>query len=1394
MTTSPPAETSPRVFDVFLSYNAKEKKVVERLAERLKREAVEPWLDSWCLTPGGDWQDELAEGLRRSSSCAVFVGPGGVGDWERMELKLATDRMAKDRNFRVFIVLLPEVGSFETTPLPPFLSTRTWVDMRSGISEGRAFQMLINAVRGVVPGPEMPIAPRADICPYRGLHGFDEDHAEFFFGREGEVQRLVEKLKSTRFLTVLGPSGSGKSSIVRAGLVPALRKGALSDSDTWSIRVFMPGANPLTQLAASLVRLNPLSSAAKLLDELKADERALHLASSVALVEHPETERVVWIVDQFEEVFTPDVDNTERSQFIANLLYAAAVPGGRDVVVLTMRADFYQKCAVHRELAAQISTQQFLVGPMSREGLRQAIGEPAWRVGLEFESGLVETILDVVERQPGALPLLEYALLELWQKRRGRLLTLEAYRETGGVEGAIAKRADSIYESFDDERQAITRRVMLRLTQPGEGTEDTRRRATMAELITGSDDAEKVRDVVRALADARLLTTNSEGTTEIVDVSHEALIRSWPALRQWIEKDRQGLRTHRRLTAAAEEWQRSNRDEGLLFRGARLAQTTEWSAENKSALNDLELSFLAASTELADRERTATQRRTRRVVIGLIIALAAITSASIYGFIQNRLAARQGREVFARELASNAMAQLAVDPELGLLLAIKAAEKASTVETENALRQALVKSPAHILHVDDTALKALFSPDAKRVLTMTANNAQVWEVASGQKIFELSHDGALADVEYSPDGKLIATVMKDGTLQDYDAGSAQIIAKWSLVHPKGDETQFDLTFTSDSKYLLVDNGVSVTVREINDGRVVAELPGRSPEIADDGQLILTRPEDRQGLYVFDSTNWKNIAEMPSSSVNGHVFGALGPDGRIIVGVGEDRARIHQLNDKRLLQEFELPRESKLAKFSPDGKLLATTSGRTLVITDIASGQKIDFTEAPGPLESISFSPDGRFVLTTADVARLYDVKSREKRFISDLGVFKGTFGVDAEFSSDGKYVLTVNRDGPVFLWDLNVWSTRNEIKYGRDDGAIGVLVRSAAFNNDGKLLLTSESVRYPTPPGSVLPKYTFEIGVRDVDSGRTAGVYSRNILITAADWRSVDMSQDGRFVVSRMNKETVRIWDGTTGGTLAEISNGKEVTCTALSRDGKVVAVANRMSDGFGYSVTLYAVDDKHRLDEFQAGGYVTRLTFSPDGTRLLLITTKGAEMWEINSKRRMFGMRTTTAMRGGVFNSDGKLVLVWGATSKVLVMDATTGRIVSDLQGHVDAVQSASFSPDSKYVVTASGYESSFGPFIDIRQREERVPNGGNEVRVWDVSSGSTVYEFKGYNRRMSAAAFRPDGKSIQTCAEDGAVLVYSCDVCKPQAELLKMANSRSLRPLTNDERARYLHESAGN
>ncbi|MDR4495708.1 MAG: TIR domain-containing protein, partial [Nitrospirales bacterium] len=545
------------MFDVFLSYNRQDGDVVRRIAEKLKQARIAPWLDTWCLTPGKPWQAEMASGLLQSSSCAVFVGPADLGDWEREELGLALDRAVKERGFRIFLVLLPGFPEpFDVTKLHPFLSTRTWVDFRGGFQSARLFQPLVNAIKGVPYGPDLQCELQQTDRPYRGLQVFDEEHAKWYFGRNGEIQRVLEKLKISRFLAIVGPSGSGKSSLARAGLIPRLREGALPGSDTWPISVLCPGSNPLASLAALLLRIHPAEGMPQTVDSLSNDPRTLHLAASLLLSQKPSTARMFLLIDQFEEIFTLCSSEEERTSFLENLVYAGSQPGGKLTVVLTMRADFYPKCAAYPDFSTRLASHQFLVSPMSEDGLRQAIEAPAHLLNHEFEEGLVDTILKDVSAQPGALPLLEYALMELWDRRRGRLLTLEGYREIGGIEGALAQRADSIFQQFSPIEQGFVRQLMLRLTQPGEGTEDTRRRTEIGQLSL-SHSKGSMDHVVHAMVNSRLLTVSRDETTNqenLIEVSHEALIRGWPKLRQWIDADREGIREHHRINEAAQEW------------------------------------------------------------------------------------------------------------------------------------------------------------------------------------------------------------------------------------------------------------------------------------------------------------------------------------------------------------------------------------------------------------------------------------------------------------------------------------------------------------------------------------------------------------------------------------------------------------------------------------------------------------------------------------------------------------------------------------------------------------------------------------------------------------------------------------------------------------------------
>lgn len=607
-------QMSKKKYDVFLSYNSADKQAVDTIAHRLCDEAhLEPFLDKWHLVPGAPWQEALEAALDASCTCAVFLGPAGLGTWENEEMRSALDIRASQQDFRVIPVLLPGSLLSERGRLPSFLARHTWVDFRSGLDDAEAFHRLVCGIQGVAPSAERTHKAEA-VCPFRGLQVFEEEHACFFFGREALTQHLVEQLRADRFLAVIGPSGSGKSSLVRAGLIPQVCDGALTDSQTWPIIVMKPGPHPLETLAARLSPLlpnssDPLAVYQSLLSSLQQDQRGLHHAVQLVLAAAPDSQRLLFVIDQFEELFTLCRDEQVRSGFIENILYASLIAGGQTVVVVTMRADFLGKCAVYPELAARLSERDVLVGPLSQIELRRAMEEPAKLVGLYFEKGLVETLIADAGHEPGMLPLVQHTLLELWKKRRGDWLTIEAYHQIGGVQGALDQRANQVYASLNTSQQAAARRILLRLTQPGESTEDTRRRAPLPELLPASGKAADVEAVVRKLADARLLTTDQdEQGQEIVDVAHEALIRGWPLLRSWLDEDRAALRIRRRLTEVAAEWERNSRDESFLYRGKRLTEVLALAEADPDELSPLEWEFLRAGEKLRQVTRQAKRR------------------------------------------------------------------------------------------------------------------------------------------------------------------------------------------------------------------------------------------------------------------------------------------------------------------------------------------------------------------------------------------------------------------------------------------------------------------------------------------------------------------------------------------------------------------------------------------------------------------------------------------------------------------------------------------------------------------------------------------------------------------------------------------------------------------
>jgi len=625
----------PKHYDVFLSYHWRDQVQVHALAEMLRGQNLHVYLDRWYLTPGQSWLQELEQALSASGAVVVCIGPGEMGPWQQREKNCALDRQAREAGFPVIPVLLPGAE-------PPlgFLQQNTWVDFRSGLTDNWSLRILAAAVRREPPDAVLHERQReilSTLCPYKGLQFFREEDAEFFFGRDSAIVLLHKSVQARPFVFLVGPSGSGKSSVVRAGLVPKLRR---ETREPWEIVTMVPGDRPFHNLAAVLLplletdlgELDRLRKTGELAAELQHGIIELRDVVGRILEKQVGTRHLLLVVDQWEELYTyqatgfhpnavelahpPNGNTVELSRhtgrdcrypehrevnlacppwrlgsgnpcrndeqkpvstilppnpllqrgeseppqaaqptlFIDRLL-ATQQQQGSFKVVASLRADFMGRALEHRGLSEQLQKGTEMLGPMTDDELQQAIENPAQLAGVAFEPGLAKLIVDDLTGEPGSLPLLEFCLTALYETRQNRLMSHLSYEKIGKVSGAIIQRADAVLAKIEDGQAGhgdLARDIFLQLVQLGEGVDDTRRRVFMDDLGEGGE----VRAVVKALADARLVVTGREPSSgkDTVEVAHEALIRRWPTLRGWLERDREKIFQRREIERAAKAW------------------------------------------------------------------------------------------------------------------------------------------------------------------------------------------------------------------------------------------------------------------------------------------------------------------------------------------------------------------------------------------------------------------------------------------------------------------------------------------------------------------------------------------------------------------------------------------------------------------------------------------------------------------------------------------------------------------------------------------------------------------------------------------------------------------------------------------------------------------------
>jgi WD40 repeat protein/transcriptional regulator with XRE-family HTH domain len=1185
-------------------------------------------------------------------------------------------------------------------------------------------------------------APGLGLCPYKGLSNFEEADADLFVGRERLTARLTERVlflaKSQtpsvgRTLVVVGASGSGKSSLVRAGLVPALRWD--KKSADWDIHILTPTARPLESLAMSLLEENgSIASMVNLIDDLARDPRSLHLFTQRSLGA-TNGSQLLLVVDQFEELFTLCRSEEERSSFIENVLTAASATDGPVLAVITLRADFYAHCAGYPQLRETLAHQQEYIGAMSDEELQRAIEEPARRGRWEFEPGLVELLLHEVGHEPGALPLLSHALLETWQRRRGRTMTLSGYISSGGIRGAIAETAEAVFaDQFTAEQRAIARRIFLRLTELGDetATGDTRRRATFNELILKPEEKDLTQAVIKALADARLITT-SENSAE---VAHEALIREWPTLRGWLEDNREGLRLHRHLTEAAQEWAARDQDAGGLYRGARLAQAKEWAASHSEEMNAIESEFfqsslalaesetkereaqrqreLQAAQDLAEAERrraqeqalSAAQLRRRSFylagvsIIGILLAL----TAGFFGW-QSR---SYSRLTTARELAATSISNLDQDPELSLLLALQAAEgtyqQDGTIlkEAQDALHRSL---QAHrlILTIPHGGSVAL-SPDGSQIATGGEDGqVRIWEASTGEQISAASaHTGRVTDLAFSPDGQRLLSGSLDGTAKLWDTRNAQLL----LSLPSAQGAIFSVAYSPDGKRLaagMLDNAV------IWDSSTGDEL-SRFSELTCGAVTDIDFTPDST-LLGATYANGCNVVW--DSQTGEEVLLDLGNPG--ITGSG--------------------------VAFSPAGNRLALpiAHGGAMVRNLTTTTDSTYFHGHTAEIADLTFSPDGRTLATSSQdgTARLWDSTTG-----AELLVLAGhNLGVNRlAFNPDGQRLVTTSEDGTTRVWDVSLNGSREWLTVGDPANP----ARYITFSPDGRYFATNDHSRasiYDAITGAQLTK---------LEIGRTYQVIP-------------EFSPQPDQIASTYDSKAPGLHDAQTGKVLLRFTgNTQDIYALAFSPDG------NRMLSGdtSGVIKIWEVVSGKELASLENHTGQILDLEVSPQGDRLASSSEDGRViLWDLASGQPALTLKGDLPLVSSLsFSPDAKRLVTSGTDGNARVWDTTTGQLLLTLKGHTGEISGVDYSPDGGSIATGS---------ID------------STARLWNAVSGEELLALREHTSTVTGVAFSPDGKRLGTSSLDGTVRFYALD----NEDLLSLARQRLTRSLTTEECQRYLH-----
>lgn len=1160
--------------------------------------------------------------------------------------------------------------------------------------------------------------------PYKGLRAFQEADSSNFFGREELTERLLQRLQEPhalkRFLAVVGPSGSGKSSVVKAGLIPRLRRGGMTGSQNWFYTEIVPSSQPFNELETAIlsVAANP---PADWRETLRRNE--LGFVEIINMILPPNSEFFLFI-DQFEELFTLSESELQSMRFLDSLYTAVTAPISRVRVVITLRADFYDRPLKRPYISALMRERTEVVIPLTPQELELAIVEPANQVGVEIESALVNQIITEINEQPGALPLLQYTLSELFEHRLGSVIPHEVYKAIGGVRGSLARRADELYQQFDPPQQEITRQLFLRLVTLGEGTEDTRRRALLTETTSMRGNRNVIRSVIDQLGRSRLLTFDRDPISRnpTIEITHEAIIREWQRLRDWLDESRNDVRMQRGLAGLASEWNANKKDASYLLRGIRLEQYQRWIEHTNISLNEEEQTFLSASiaekTRVDADEKARQQReealerrslnRLRLVVVVLAAAVVVAVGLTLLALSQSQSAER------ARQRAEESL-DLSVSTTQGVRAVQAFDEGNSDLAVVLALAANTIPDPS--IETRRTLAEVAFAPGTRLILE--------------------GHTAFVSSVDISTDGNYVVSGSSDFSIILWDARTGALIRRFEAGH-RGDVQS--VAFSPDNTR-VVSTGLDfqTIIWDVATGTIIRSLAGHqdiatSAAFSPDGRMILSGSKDTL-LILWDAETGQEIRRLEGHTSRIRNI-AFTPDGTRVLTAARE-AFVWDLATGQIIHRLELPTAIRAMALTPDGKM--AVSGATdgsLTVWNIETGEILNQFAQNLEIDALEFFPDGQTFVLGAETGEveLWEIGAGE--------VFQRLSGhsdavLNVAISADGKQIVSASKDQTLRLWNVTP-PTKLQTWVAHDNRITSVhIVDTWLYSTslDGTVKVwdfaTGQSIAIPVEGGAPIT---------------TLALNADETLLLAATGGEVSK---------------IYLYHAESGLLLREYAgHAREIRSVAFSPDGQTFL--SGAEDG---ELILWNIQTGAIIRQFNGEvGSLRSLAFTPDGQIVVVAGLDGLIEWDMQTGAVMQTIPTQgLAFYSVAISPDGQTIASATSDDSVILWDVQTGAERVRLSGHTDSVFSVVFSPDGRIVASSSS---------------------DNFIILWDAETGGELQRFEAETTPYSLT-FDKTGKHL--LAGDAAGKITHWRYFRLSELITWTQQNRYLRELTCGEREFY-------